>query len=172
MPQIWIELTIYVVVGMLAGGLTNTVAVWMLFNPKERRLGFQGAVPKNQARLARSIGRTVGERLLTPADLQRELGRPELREAFDLRLTALVRSIILSRDPVIDRVPPAAVTALEGAMASYLPVAMEKLGGFLGQLDDPFAHLLGRSMGAALGLSPVRRGSPIPRASHRQARNE
>ena len=34
MPQIWIELTIYVVVGMLAGGLTNTVAVWMLFNPK------------------------------------------------------------------------------------------------------------------------------------------
>jgi uncharacterized membrane protein YheB (UPF0754 family) len=132
-PPVWVELSIYLVVGMLAGGLTNTVAVWMLFNPKRRRLGFQGAVPKNQARLARSIGRTVGERLLTPADLQRELSRPELREAFDVRLTALVRSIILSRDPVIDRVPPAAVTALEGAMASYLPVAMEKLGGFLGQ---------------------------------------
>jgi uncharacterized membrane protein YheB (UPF0754 family) len=131
--NLWIQLGIYMVVGMLAGGLTNTVAVWMLFNPKQRRLGFQGAVPKNQARLARSIGRTVGERLLTPADLQRELSRPELQEAFELRLTDLVRSVLLSREPLITKVPPAAITAMESAMASYLPGAMEKLGGFLGQ---------------------------------------
>lgn len=129
----WIEFGTHVIVGTLAAGLTNTIAVWMLFNPRRRRFGFQGAIPKNQARLARSIGRTVGERLLTPADLQRELSRPELREAFDIRLTELVRSILASRDPLIDKVPPAVVTALEGAMASYLPVAMEKLGAFLGQ---------------------------------------
>jgi uncharacterized membrane protein YheB (UPF0754 family) len=129
----WLQLGIYLFVGMIAGGLTNTVAVWMLFNPKTRRFGFQGAVPKNQARLAKSIGRTVGERLLTPADLQRELGRPELREAFEERLTELVRSVLHSEDPLIDKVPPIAVQALEGAMASYLPIAMEKLGGFLAQ---------------------------------------
>jgi uncharacterized membrane protein YheB (UPF0754 family) len=133
MDSAWFQLSIYVVVGMLAGGLTNTVAVWMLFNPKQKRFGFHGAVPKNQARLARSIGRTVGERLLTPADLQRELGRPELQEAFGQRLTELVRSVLDSDEPLIDKVPPVAITAMEGAMASYLPIAMEKLGGFLGQ---------------------------------------
>jgi uncharacterized membrane protein YheB (UPF0754 family) len=127
----WIQLGVYMFAGMLAGGLTNTLAVWMLFNPKERRFGFQGAVPKNQARLAKSIGRTVGERLLTPADLQRELARPELQAAFEQRLTELVRSILESDEPVINKVPPIAITAMESAMESYLPVAMEKLGGFL-----------------------------------------
>jgi uncharacterized membrane protein YheB (UPF0754 family) len=131
--NVWIQLATHMIVGTLAGGLTNTIAVWMLFNPKRRRWGFQGAIPKNKARLARSIGRTVGERLLTAADLQRELERTELQAAFELRLTELVRTILQSRQPLIERVPPAVVQALEGAMASYLPVAMEKLGGFLGQ---------------------------------------
>ena len=68
-----------IVFGSLAGGLTNTVAVWMLFHPYEPpkllgrwRISFlHGAVPKNQPRLAAAIGRTVGNRLLTPKDLRR-----------------------------------------------------------------------------------------------------
>ncbi len=127
------ELLNHMVVGTLSGGVTNTIAVWMLFNPKQRRFGLQGAIPKNQARLARSIGRMVGERLLTPGDLQQELNRPELRAAFDVKLTELVRAVITSEQPLIDKVPPAVVTALGSAMTDYLPVAMEKLGGFLAQ---------------------------------------
>src|SRR5438477_8971247 len=117
----------------MAGGLSDTVAVWMLFNPKKKIFGFQGAIPKNQARLARSLGRTVGERLVTPSDLSAELARPELRDAFEARLRELIADVIASRDPLIDKVPPAVVTALEGALSSYLPVAMAKLGQFLGQ---------------------------------------
>jgi uncharacterized membrane protein YheB (UPF0754 family) len=105
----------------------------MLFNPKQKRFGFQGAIPKNQARLAHSLGRTVGERLLTPGDLQSELGRPEFRAAFQARLEDVITTILTSREPLIDKVPPPVVTALEGAMTSYLPVAMTKLGAFLGQ---------------------------------------
>ena len=97
------QLAIHVFIGTVAGGLSDTVAVWLLFNPREKRFGIQGAIPKNQARLARSIGHTVGERLLTPEDIQSELGRPELREAF------------------------------EQAVQTYLPVAMGKLGGYLGE---------------------------------------
>ncbi|MFN2603070.1 MAG: DUF445 domain-containing protein [Gemmatimonadaceae bacterium] len=133
MENMWVQLAVHVIVGTVAGGLSDTVAVWMLFNPKQKRFGFQGAIPKNQARMARSLGRTVGERLVTPGDLQKELARPELRNAFEERLAEVVESIIASRDPLIDKVPPAAVTALEGAMSSYLPVAMGKLGSFLGQ---------------------------------------
>lgn len=129
----WVNLAVNVVSGTLAGGITNTIAVWMLFNPKQKRFGFQGAIPKNQARLAKSLGKTVGERLVTPGDLQEELGRADLREAFEVRLGEVINGIVASREPLIDKVPPAVVTALEGAMGSYLPVAMGKMGSFLGQ---------------------------------------
>ncbi|MEA2762872.1 MAG: hypothetical protein QOD47_2156 [Gemmatimonadaceae bacterium] len=129
----WIQFGIHVFVGTMAGGLSDTVAVWMLFNPKKKRFGFQGAIPKNQARLAKSLGRTVGERLLTPGDLQTELARPELLAAFQSRVEDVITNMLTSRDPLIDKVPPAVVTALEGATTAYLPVAMTKLGAFLGQ---------------------------------------
>jgi uncharacterized membrane-anchored protein YjiN (DUF445 family) len=129
----WIQFGIHVFVGTMAGGLSDTVAVWMLFNPKKKKFGFQGAIPKNQARLAKSLGRTVGERLLTPGDLQTELARPELLAAFQSRVEDVIANMLTSRDPLIDKVPPAVVTALEGATTAYLPVAMTKLGAFLGQ---------------------------------------
>jgi uncharacterized membrane protein YheB (UPF0754 family) len=129
----WIQFGIHVFVGTAAGGLSDTVAVWMLFNPKKKKFGFQGAIPKNQARLAKSLGRTVGERLLTPGDLQMELSRPELLTAFQSRVEDVIANMLTSRDPLIDKVPPAVVTALEGATTAYLPVAMTKLGAFLGQ---------------------------------------
>ena len=129
----WIQFGIHVFVGTAAGGLSDTVAVWMLFNPKKKKFGFQGAIPKNQARLAKSLGRTVGERLLTPGDLQMELSRPELLSAFQSRVEEVIASMLTSREPLIDKVPPAVVTALEGATTAYLPVAMTKLGAFLGQ---------------------------------------
>jgi len=129
----WVQFGVQVFVGTIAGGVTNTIAVWMLFNPKKPRFGFQGAIPKNQARLANSLGRTVGERLLTPGDLQSELSRPEFRAAFEARLCDVIAMILTSRDPLIDKVPPAVVTALENATTAYLPVAMTKLGAFLGR---------------------------------------
>jgi uncharacterized membrane protein YheB (UPF0754 family) len=129
----WVQFGIQVFVGTIAGGITNTIAVWMLFNPKQPRFGFQGAIPKNQARLARSLGQTVGEKLLTPGDLQSELSRPEFRAAFESRLRDVIAMLLTSREPLIDKVPPAVVAALENATTAYLPVAMTKLGAFLGQ---------------------------------------
>ena len=48
--------------GALAGGLTNTIAIWMLFHPYTpptlggRKLTLlQGAIPKNQPRLAGQV---------------------------------------------------------------------------------------------------------------------
>jgi uncharacterized membrane protein YheB (UPF0754 family) len=129
----WVQFGVQVFVGTIAGGVTNTIAVWMLFNPKKPHFGFQGAIPKNQARLAKSLGQTVGEKLLTPGDLQSELSRPEFRAAFEARLRDVITMLLTSREPLIDKVPPAVVTALENATTAYLPVAMTKLGAFLGQ---------------------------------------
>ncbi|HEY8831002.1 MAG TPA: DUF445 family protein, partial [Gemmatimonadaceae bacterium] len=65
--------------------------------------------------------------------LQSELARPELLAAFQSRVEDVIANMLTSRDPLIDKVPPAVVTALEGATTAYLPVAMTKLGAFLGQ---------------------------------------
>ncbi len=87
--------------GALAGGLTNRVAIWMLFHPyKPPRLGgrqiswLQGALPKNQARLASTVGRAVGTQLLTADDLAAELQDEKLRETFEARIREILEDLI------------------------------------------------------------------------------
>src|ERR1041385_1095883 len=73
-------------VAVISHRITNAIAIWMLFNPHEPvPIGpwrLQGALPKNKARLAKAIGKTVGEKLLTPADLAERLSAPPVRDAF------------------------------------------------------------------------------------------
>jgi uncharacterized membrane protein YheB (UPF0754 family) len=82
----------------MAGGLTNAVAIWMLFHPYERRgvgpFKIHGAIPKNKARLAKTIGRTVGQRLLSSRDLAAQLSAPGIREAFDDAVRKFVASLV------------------------------------------------------------------------------
>ena len=101
MPQDVIVALVSVVFASITGGITNAVAIWMLFHPYEpRRFGRwrlhfpQGAVPKNQARLAAAIGRTVGTRLLTHEDLVRSLSEPGFRSAFDEQLAAFLDTVL------------------------------------------------------------------------------
>ncbi len=93
-PHLWREFALNIVLHSLAGGLTDTVAVWMLFNPHKPFLGVQGAIPKNKARLATSIGRVVGEKLLTPDDMLKELTHGGIRTAFDARVASVVQSLL------------------------------------------------------------------------------
>lgn len=104
--------------GAVAGGVTNAVAIWMLFHPYEsRRLGwltFQGALPKNKPRLARTIGRTVGQRLLTSDDLVRQLRTPGMRAAFDSTLRDVLATLIeTERGPLRDSLPAGAREELD-----------------------------------------------------------
>ncbi|MFI5210133.1 MAG: DUF445 domain-containing protein, partial [Gemmatimonadales bacterium] len=108
-------------VGALSGGITNAVAVWMLFHPHEPvELGLftlHGAIPKNKARLARSIGRVVGERLLTAEDLSRRLEAPAVRALFDRAIEGILEGI-LTRDhgPLSESLGPELVEAIRGAL--------------------------------------------------------
>jgi hypothetical protein len=118
-----------VVFGALAGGLTNTVAIWMLFHPYEPpklfgrwRLGFlQGAIPKSQARLAAAIGRTVGNRLLTPEDLTRTFANREFREAFDERLSGFLDEVLhRERGSIREMLPAHVASDLEAIVADAI----------------------------------------------------
>ena len=103
-----------VLLGSVSGGVTSWVAVVMIFRPYERTFGLHGAIPKNKARLAKTIGKTVGERLLTPADIVEELQRSGLREAIETKLADVaVEALERDRGPLRELLPPAVVTEIE-----------------------------------------------------------
>ena len=128
MDPLWQSLLINVLVGTVAGGVTNAVAVWMLFHPYEKRYGFHGAIPKNKARLAKSIGRTVGEKLLTPKDLLDELSRAGFRETLDAKLAEFIgRALVVDRGSLRSLLSPALLAEVERAILLIAPAVAENV---------------------------------------------
>lgn len=126
MNPLWQEFLLNVAVGTIAGGVTNAIAVWMLFHPYEKRYGFHGAIPKNKARLARSIGRTVGEKLLTPKDLLEELSRAGFRETLDAKLASFIAAALETERGSLRELLPAGVLAeVERALEGIGPLVAE-----------------------------------------------
>ena len=122
------EFALNVVLHSLAGGLTDTVAVWMLFNPHKPFLGIQGAIPKNKARLAASIGKVVGEKLLTPQDMLAELTHGGIRDAFNERVAGVVQSLLeTERGSLRSLVPPAMSVELERALHGIAGTVAERV---------------------------------------------
>ncbi len=109
----WARALLTIFFGALAGGVTNRLAIWMLFHPYEppRLFGraiswMQGALPKNQARLASAVGRAVGTRLLTADDLAAELQDEELRETFETRIREILAALIEEENPALSEILP------------------------------------------------------------------
>ena len=82
MPEELVPALVVIVFGALAGGITNTVAIWMLFHPYEppkiwrwRINFFQGAVPKNQPRLAAVEGGQFRSRPMYKQQLRMAAGQ-------------------------------------------------------------------------------------------------
>jgi len=163
--------------GALAGGLTNTVAIWMLFHPYEppRLFGrwpirfFQGAVPKSQARLAAAIGRTVGNRLLTPEDLTGTFADREFRNAFDEKLGRVVDEVLnRERGSLREMIPAAVLSDVEGLAEEALQRGLDQLQEYVASegfaeamlrrtddivaavADEPIAGVLTPTRGAAV----------------------
>ena len=153
-------------VGALSGGITNAVAIWMLFHPYEPRgirwFRIQGAMPKNKARLAKSIGKTVGERLLTPEDLAERLGAPAVRDAFLSAVGGAVGTLLdRERGPLREQLRPELATFLDDALAGLGPHIAGRMAAWarspefeplaLGFLDRVSAEVGDRPVSGALG---------------------
>ncbi|NNU84162.1 DUF445 family protein [Geobacillus sp. BMUD] len=81
--ETFVYLLFMVAVGALIGGVTNFIAIVMLFRPYEpmyvfgKRLPFTpGLIPKRRRELAEQLGKTVVEHLVTPEGLRRKLMDP------------------------------------------------------------------------------------------------
>ena len=143
-----IRAVITVLFGSMAGGLTNSVAIWMLFHPYESpRLGkrplkmFQGAIPKNQARLAAAIGRTVGTRLLTPEDLGKTFSDESVRQAFNEHLSGFLDAVLhTERGSLRDLIPERMHDQTEGILQEVAEFGLARLREYLD--SDRFAETL------------------------------
>lgn len=139
MPEELLSSLVTIAFGALAGGATNAVAIWMLFHPYQPpRLGrwrltfFHGAVPKNQARLASAIGRTVGGKLLTEEDLARTFANAEFRRAFDDRLRRFLEALLhRERGSPREMLPPGALPQVEALLQGVAAHALVHLHDYL-----------------------------------------
>ncbi len=165
--------------GALAGGVTNQVAIWMLFHPYQPPKLFgrwpvrfmQGAIPKNQPRLAAAIGRTVGNRLLTPEDLAGTFAEGEFRDAFDSRLAHVVDEVLTrERGSLRSMIPPALAQDIDTLVEEALQRGLEQLDQYIASdgfaesvlrrtddlidavSDQPIAGVLTPTRGAAMEL--------------------
>jgi len=159
-----IQALMTVAFGALAGGLTNSVAIWMLFHPYEppRFLGwtigfFQGAIPKNQARLAAAVGRTVGTRLLTEEDLTRTFADQEFRGAFDDRLSHFLETVLeRERGSIRELLPAGVVAELESILDEVVDLGLSRFQDYLAsEAFVAFVDERARNIFDAVGDEPV-----------------
>jgi len=132
MPEpLWWQGLALIGAGTLAGGITASVNVWLLFNPKQpRQLGpftLQGAIPKYQARIAESVERWVTEGLASQA----------LESGARHFITSQRDSLLHDERPLLERLPRGLLDAVEQGITDYLPVAVEQFGV---TLEDPEAR--------------------------------
>ena len=81
------EYLISITVGAIIGYVTNWLAIKMLFRPQKeirlrgKRLPFTpGLIPKEKERIATSVGKTIGEHLLTKDTLLEALDNDRIRK--------------------------------------------------------------------------------------------
>lgn len=84
--ELLFKILFLVVIGAIIGGVTNSLAIKMLFRPYRPvyigrwKLPFTpGLIPKRRADLAEQLGKTVMEHLLTPESIQRKLHDTEFQ---------------------------------------------------------------------------------------------
>lgn len=177
-PQI-IRLIAVPIIAAATGYLTNYIAVRMLFRPQaERRwLGFriQGLVPKRRPQIARKIGETVEQHLISHDDIKAALDHPDvnerIRKIVDARLDGLeeklqglhpmagmflkgeimIKARAIIADEVTRAVPPiteSIVDHLEEKL-DFKQLVTEKIEGFdLGRFEEIVLTIASRELRA------------------------
>lgn len=126
-------------VGALIGWLTNLVAVRMLFHPRRRIGGFQGLLPRRQQELAASVGRVVGEELVSLESLLQPLAEADLSQQF----TGLVDTVLERKIDELRKIPligglltPDRLGGIKQALVSELVKAQPALVGKLREIAE------------------------------------
>lgn len=123
-----------VVMGALIGGVTNHVAIKMLFRPHHavylwgKRLPFTpGLIPRRRDELAKQLGKTVVKYLLTPETFREKFFNDVMKDKMNSWLNEKTREIIFTEDKTLK-------DWLDQAGLSNAPDVIEK------KVDDLIVH--------------------------------
>lgn len=128
-------------IGGLIGYITNVVAVKMLFRPlnpfKVPLLGWeiQGLIPKRRSDIARSIGETVANDLVSVEDLIDKL----IEDADKTAMIAMAKTRIV--EMAEQNMPPMIPSMFKGAILNYVADAVDKNAeGVMNELSEKLVH--------------------------------
>ncbi len=135
-PHTFWEMCFTTAVASIAGGMTDTTSIYLLFRPYQPRgigpFRIQGALPKNKSRLAGSIAKTVGERLLTSEDLHARLNTPAVHDTFADAIGRMFDQIVSEdRGSLRSHFSPKVNEALGKAIRSVAPRLADRLAEHL-----------------------------------------
>jgi uncharacterized membrane protein YheB (UPF0754 family) len=135
--SVWLFIIVNVVVAGTVGGVTNYLAIKMLFHPRKplvvfgRRLPFTpGLIPKRKQEIAASLGGVVADYLVTPGAMQELFGKSEFRSAMLSRIYSWVKREIGESATVGDCIRRWAGEEKSENMLAALP---EQAGKWTGQ---------------------------------------
>lgn len=99
------------IIGAVIGYLTNYIAIKMIFRPynEKRIFGVRipftpGLIPKERFRIAKSVGKTVGEHLITEDDIVESLCNNEIEESLEKWVNDELEVVIKERKTINDYV--------------------------------------------------------------------
>jgi len=105
--EIVITVVISMVVGAVIGGLTNSIAIYMLFRPYHvMKIGkwslpfTPGLIPKRQPEMAEQLGQLVERQLFTIDSIQQKLLEPSFQQEIQDWIQVKVKEFIGSEKPL------------------------------------------------------------------------
>ncbi|MHC5068531.1 MAG: DUF445 domain-containing protein [Planctomycetota bacterium] len=120
----WLPWVMLPVVGAVIGYATNWVAIKMLFHPRRKRCGLQGLLPRRQAELARSIGRVVGDDLLSLEHLLQPLTEIDLEQ----HLGPVIDAVIERKAEEFQKIPLIGAMITPDRLSGLRDVIVRELG--------------------------------------------
>lgn len=114
-------------IGGLIGLITNGIAIQMLFRPfypikiGKHTLPFTpGLIPKEKPRIAKAIGRVIGDELLDPETLQKALASDQLREALNKKVDGIAENLGHEEGTVHDYLVRKGIASTSDDTVSYV----------------------------------------------------
>lgn len=146
----WTQIFFAVSIGGLVGFSTNWVAIKMLFHPRVRVFGVQGVVPSRRLELARSVGITLEEHLISGDRMHKLLvGSGAIDEAMNRLATNL--PMLLDDPETRELVAREVGTTIQETMGDVMIAAKSKLKE---KARGNFAAIVGGGTAAA-SLGPL-----------------
>lgn len=148
--------------GAVIGYFTNWLAIKMLFRPREEKriFGFRlpftpGIIPKEKRRLAKKLGETVGEHLLTGDALAAAVTSEETLSRVEGALNGVFTACESGED-IVDQVLALVFGDNAGeALDNMRQGALEAIHGALPKLVPALTHALKENPGVTRGLKEM-----------------